>query len=120
MSRPLPATFRSGLATAVPIAMGYFPIAFAFGVAAIVLLLLVGAHLLLFGWLVLVTLSNERGRQRLLQLLLAIAAARALHQFGWHDDTRDAALVERAKRRLLFGVAGDGVHSSRVQATCDT
>jgi 4-azaleucine resistance transporter AzlC len=30
----LPSTFRSGLLTALPIAMGYFPIAFAFGVAA--------------------------------------------------------------------------------------
>lgn len=29
-----PSTFRSGLGTALPIAMGYFPIAFAFGVAA--------------------------------------------------------------------------------------
>lgn len=34
MSRPLPSTFQSGLLTALPIAMGYFPIAFAFGVSA--------------------------------------------------------------------------------------
>jgi 4-azaleucine resistance transporter AzlC len=34
MSGPALPTFRSGLATALPIAMGYFPIAFAFGVAA--------------------------------------------------------------------------------------
>lgn len=34
MSRPLHSTFRSGLVTSLPIAMGYFPIAFAFGVAA--------------------------------------------------------------------------------------
>ncbi len=34
MSNALPSTVRSGLVTALPIAMGYFPIAFAFGVAA--------------------------------------------------------------------------------------
>lgn len=34
MSAALPSTFRSGLFTALPIAMGYLPIAFAFGVAA--------------------------------------------------------------------------------------
>ncbi|MEY4695807.1 MAG: hypothetical protein RIT14_235 [Pseudomonadota bacterium] len=34
MTKPLPTTFASGLFTALPIAMGYFPIAFAFGVAA--------------------------------------------------------------------------------------
>lgn len=34
MSETLSPTFRAGLLTALPIAMGYFPIAFAFGVAA--------------------------------------------------------------------------------------
>ncbi len=33
-SNPAPNTFASGLAAAVPIAIGYFPIAFSFGVAA--------------------------------------------------------------------------------------
>jgi glycosidase len=40
----------------------------------------------------------------LMNLLSSHDQARALHVFGWHEDTKDAALIERAKQRLLLGV----------------
>jgi glycosidase len=39
-----------------------------------------------------------------MNLLSSHDQARALHVFGWHDDTKDPAVIERAKRRLLLGV----------------
>jgi cyclomaltodextrinase / maltogenic alpha-amylase / neopullulanase len=38
----------------------------------------------------------------LMNLLSTHDAARALHQFGFHDDTTDAAVIARAKQRLLL------------------
>jgi glycosidase len=40
----------------------------------------------------------------LMNLLSSHDQARALHVFGWHEDTKDAAIIERAKQRLLLGV----------------
>ena len=40
----------------------------------------------------------------LMNLLSTHDAARALHQFGWRDDTHDEALIARAKQRLLLAV----------------
>jgi cyclomaltodextrinase / maltogenic alpha-amylase / neopullulanase len=40
----------------------------------------------------------------LMNLLSSHDAPRALHQFGWHDDTKDAAKIAEAKRRLLLAV----------------
>jgi glycosidase len=40
----------------------------------------------------------------LMNLLSSHDQARALHVFGWHDDTRDPAAVERAKQRLRLAV----------------
>jgi glycosidase len=40
----------------------------------------------------------------LMNLLSTHDAARALHQFGWHDDTRDPTRIAEAKRRLLLAV----------------
>jgi cyclomaltodextrinase / maltogenic alpha-amylase / neopullulanase len=40
----------------------------------------------------------------LMNLLSTHDAARALHQFGFHDDTKDAAVIARAKQRLLLAV----------------
>jgi cyclomaltodextrinase / maltogenic alpha-amylase / neopullulanase len=40
----------------------------------------------------------------LMNLLSTHDAARALHQFGFHDDTTDAAAIARAKQRLLLAV----------------
>jgi cyclomaltodextrinase / maltogenic alpha-amylase / neopullulanase len=40
----------------------------------------------------------------LMNLLSTHDAARALHQFGHHDDTKDAAKVAQAKQRLLLAV----------------
>jgi cyclomaltodextrinase / maltogenic alpha-amylase / neopullulanase len=40
----------------------------------------------------------------LMNLLSTHDAARALHQFGFHDDTKDAAIIARAKQRLLLAV----------------
>jgi glycosidase len=40
----------------------------------------------------------------LMNLLSTHDAARALHQFGYHDDTQDAAVIARAKQRLLLAV----------------
>jgi cyclomaltodextrinase / maltogenic alpha-amylase / neopullulanase len=42
--------------------------------------------------------------QALMNLLSTHDAARALHQFGYHDDTEDAAKVAQAKQRLLLAV----------------
>ena len=38
----------------------------------------------------------------LMNLLSTHDAARALHQFGYHDDTKDAAKIAEAKQRLLL------------------
>lgn len=40
----------------------------------------------------------------LMNLLSSHDQARALHVFGWHDDTRDPAVIERAKQRLRLAV----------------
>ncbi|MBA4175911.1 MAG: hypothetical protein C0505_05035 [Leptothrix sp. (in: Bacteria)] len=40
----------------------------------------------------------------LMNLLSSHDQARALHQFGWHDDTRDPALIALAKQRLKLAV----------------
>jgi len=40
----------------------------------------------------------------LMNLLSSHDQARALHHFGWHDDTRDAATIARAKARLKLAV----------------
>jgi glycosidase len=40
----------------------------------------------------------------LMNLLSTHDAARALHQFGFHDGTKDAAVIARAKQRLLLAV----------------
>jgi glycosidase len=40
----------------------------------------------------------------LMNLLSTHDQARSLHVLGWHDVTRDPALIERAKRRLLLAV----------------
>jgi cyclomaltodextrinase / maltogenic alpha-amylase / neopullulanase len=40
----------------------------------------------------------------LMNLLSTHDAARALHQFGFHDDTQDAAKIAQAKQRLLLAV----------------
>jgi cyclomaltodextrinase / maltogenic alpha-amylase / neopullulanase len=40
----------------------------------------------------------------LMNLLSTHDAARALHQFGFHVDTKDAAVIARAKQRLLLAV----------------
>ncbi len=40
----------------------------------------------------------------LMNLLSSHDQARALHVFGWHDDTRDAAVIELAKGRLKLAV----------------
>ncbi|MBK6469946.1 MAG: hypothetical protein IPF94_04165 [Betaproteobacteria bacterium] len=40
----------------------------------------------------------------LMNLLSSHDQARALHHFGWHDDTRDPAVITLAKRRLLLAV----------------
>jgi glycosidase len=40
----------------------------------------------------------------LMNLLSTHDAPRALHQFGWHEDTTDAAKIAEAKRRLLLAV----------------
>ena len=42
--------------------------------------------------------------QALMNLLSSHDQARALHVFGWHDDTRDPARVALAKQRLLLAV----------------
>jgi cyclomaltodextrinase / maltogenic alpha-amylase / neopullulanase len=39
-----------------------------------------------------------------MNLLSTHDAARALHQFGFHDDTKDAATIAQAKQRLLLAV----------------
>lgn len=64
-------------------------------------------NLLLFGWLVLVTLNNEQGRQRLLQLLLAIAAARALfglvrYQWFGGDSANPYRNFESLDMKLVY------------------
>ncbi|HET9821057.1 MAG TPA: glycoside hydrolase family 13 protein, partial [Burkholderiaceae bacterium] len=38
----------------------------------------------------------------LMNLLSTHDAPRALHQFGWHEDTRDPARIAEAKRRLVL------------------
>ncbi len=38
----------------------------------------------------------------LMNLLSSHDQARALHVFGWHDDTKDPAVIARAKQRLLL------------------
>ncbi len=40
----------------------------------------------------------------LMNLLSSHDQARALHQFGWHDDTRDPAAIAQAKQRLKLAV----------------
>ncbi len=40
----------------------------------------------------------------LMNLLSTHDQARALHHFGWHDDTQDPAVIARAKQRLLLAV----------------
>jgi cyclomaltodextrinase / maltogenic alpha-amylase / neopullulanase len=40
----------------------------------------------------------------LMNLLSTHDAPRALHQFGWHEDTKDDAKIAEAKRRLLLAV----------------
>jgi len=40
----------------------------------------------------------------LMNLLSSHDQARALHVFGWHDDTRDPAVIARAKQRLKLAV----------------
>jgi cyclomaltodextrinase / maltogenic alpha-amylase / neopullulanase len=40
----------------------------------------------------------------LMNLLSSHDAPRALHQFGWHDDTKDPARMAEAKQRLLLAV----------------
>jgi cyclomaltodextrinase len=40
----------------------------------------------------------------LMNLLSSHDQARALHVFGWHDDTRDPAVINRAKQRLKLAV----------------
>ncbi len=40
----------------------------------------------------------------LMNLLSSHDQARALHVFGWHDDTKDPAVVNRAKQRLKLAV----------------
>ena len=40
----------------------------------------------------------------LMNLLSSHDQARALHVFGWHDDTRDPAVIARAKQRLRLAV----------------
>jgi cyclomaltodextrinase / maltogenic alpha-amylase / neopullulanase len=40
----------------------------------------------------------------LMNLLSSHDQARALHVFGWHDDTKDPAAIERAKQRLKLAV----------------
>ncbi len=40
----------------------------------------------------------------LMNLLSSHDQARALHVFGWHDDTKDAAVIARAKQRLKLAV----------------
>ena len=40
----------------------------------------------------------------LMNLLSTHDQARALHHFGWHDDTQDAATIERAKQRLRLAL----------------
>lgn len=40
----------------------------------------------------------------LMNLLSSHDQARALHVFGWHDDTRDAAVIALAKQRLRLAV----------------
>ncbi len=40
----------------------------------------------------------------LMNLLSTHDQARALHHFGFHDDTKDAAVIAQAKRRLLLAV----------------
>ena len=40
----------------------------------------------------------------LMNLLSSHDQARALHQFGWHDNTRDPAVIALAKQRLLLAV----------------
>jgi glycosidase len=39
-----------------------------------------------------------------MNLLSSHDQARALHVFGWHDDTRDPTLIEGAKQRLRLAV----------------
>ncbi len=40
----------------------------------------------------------------LMNLLSSHDQARALHQFGWHDDTKDASAIAQAKQRLKLAV----------------
>jgi glycosidase len=40
----------------------------------------------------------------LMNLLSSHDQARSLHMFGWHDDTRDPAVIARAKQRLRLAV----------------
>ncbi len=40
----------------------------------------------------------------LMNLLSSHDQARALHHFGWHDDTKDAAAINQAKQRLRLAV----------------
>ena len=40
----------------------------------------------------------------LMNLLSSHDQARALHHFGWHDETKDAAVIANAKQRLLLAV----------------
>jgi glycosidase len=46
----------------------------------------------------------EPVQQALMNLLSSNDQARALHVFGWHDDTQDSAVVERARQRLRLAV----------------
>jgi cyclomaltodextrinase / maltogenic alpha-amylase / neopullulanase len=45
-----------------------------------------------------------QAHRALMNLLSSHDQARALHVFGWHDDTRDAAVITRAKQRLKLAV----------------
>lgn len=40
----------------------------------------------------------------LMNLLSSHDQARALHHFGWHDDTKDAAIIAQAKQRLKLAL----------------
>ncbi len=42
--------------------------------------------------------------QALMNLLSSHDQARALHVFGWHEDTRDLPVIERARQRLRLAV----------------
>jgi cyclomaltodextrinase / maltogenic alpha-amylase / neopullulanase len=46
----------------------------------------------------------EPAHRALMNLLSSHDQARALHVFGWHDDTRDPAVITRAKQRLKLAV----------------